>query len=227
MKSPLIILMILVLFVFSACNNKSVEHNTALVDTVDSGEAKMTENATASETGANIRSKNEPYILLKNKEDYSDNFIQGLKELEFKKFELADSLMIIDETDTVQFAMTPKVGEIRVYTGKMGNLAIALTIKRINYTSLEYKIEMVEFGKSSHNSSGQAEIISSFFLGAESNDDEQSGESYFVTEYIDKENDCYTHIRLGDETDLVKIIKNCNGKIKDITLDNFTTLHRK
>ena len=136
-------------------------------------------------------------------------------------------MLLINGKDTAYFPETPKIGKQIILTGRKGNLAISLTVKRINYTTVDYKIEMVEFGKSSHNSSGQAEIISSFFLGAESNDDEKSGESYFVTEYIDRENDCYTHIRLGDETDLVKIIKNCNGKIKDITLDNFTTLHRK
>ena len=87
---------------------------------------------------------------------------------------------------------------------------------------------MVEFGKTSYTQTSQADIISSFFFGPESNIDEQTGEGYFVTEYTDnRANNCATHIRFGDENELAKIMKYCNGKIKDITLDNFVTLHRK
>jgi len=167
-------------------------------------------------------------IVIKNKADYSEHFIQGLKELGFQKIELKDSLLIIDNKDTVLFSDTPKIGEARVYTGKKGNLAIAVTVKRSNYTTVDYQIEMVEFGKTSHTQSGQADIISSFFFGPESNINEQTGEGYFVTEYTDNRADnCATHIRIGDENELAKIIKYCNGKIKDITLENFTTLHKK
>jgi hypothetical protein len=167
-------------------------------------------------------------IVIKNKADYSEHFIQGLKELGFQKIELKDSLLIIDNKDTVLFSKTPKIGELSVYTGKKGNLAIAVTVKRINYTTVDYQIEMVEFGKTSHTQSGQADIISSFFFGPESNINEQTGEGYFVTEYTDNRADnCATQIRIGDENELAKIIKYCNGKIKDITLENFTTLHKK
>jgi hypothetical protein len=124
--------------------------------------------------------------------------------------------------------MTPALGEQRVYSGREGDLAVALTVKRVNYTTVAYKIEMVEFGKSSHNQSGQADMVSSFFLGTESDEDVQTGEGYFVTEYIEsRDKDCYTHIRLGDDNERAKIIKTCNGKIRDITLDNFKTLRRK
>ena len=167
-------------------------------------------------------------IVIKNKAAYSEHFVQGLKELGFQKIELKDSLLIIDNKDTVLFSDTPKIGEARVYTGKQGNLAIAVTVKRINYTTVDYRIEMVEFGKANHTQSGQADIISSFFFGPESNIDEQTGEGYFVTEYTDNRADnCATQIRIGDENDLAKIIKYCNGKIKDITLENFTRLHKK
>lgn len=175
-----------------------------------------------------IKDKKETEIVIKNQADYSEKFIQGLKELGYKKFELIDSLLITDNKDTIAFSQTPKIGELRVYTGRLDNLAIALTVKRINYTTVDYKIEMVDFGKTSHNQTGKADIISSFFLGTESNEDERTGDRYFVTEYTDnRENNCCIHIRLGEENELAKVIKNCNGKIKDITLDNFTTLHKK
>ncbi len=176
----------------------------------------------------NVGPTHDTEIVIKNKAAYSEHFVQGLKELGFQKIELIDSLLIIDNKDTVLFSDTPKIGEARVYTGKEGNLAIAVTVKRSNYTTVDYQIEMVEFGKTSHTQTGQADIISSFFFGPESNIDEQTGVGYFVTEYTDnRANNCATHIRIGDENELAKIIKYCNGKIKDITLENFTTLHKK
>lgn len=178
--------------------------------------------------GHNNSGKTEIEIVVKNKADYSEKFIQGLKELDYKKIELIDSLLIIENTDTITFSQTPKMGEERVYTGRQDDLAIAVTVKRINYTTIDYKIEMVEFGKSNYLQNGQADIASSFFFGAESDEYGLTGEAYFVTEYADyRKDNCYTFIRIGDDNNLAKIIQNCNGKIKDITLENFTTLHRK
>ncbi len=113
-------------------------------------------------------------IVVKNKADYSEHFIQGLQELGFQK------------------------------------------------------IEMVEFGKANHTQTGQADNSSGFFFGPESNIDKQTGVGYFVTEYTDnRAKNCATQIRIGDENELAQIIKYCNGNIKDITLENFTTLHKK
>lgn len=220
------ILIIIIGLTFVACNNSASDNKSILIssDTIKSASVDSL-NVDENEVTSN---KKETEIIIKNKSDYSEKFIQGLKELGYRKIELKDSLLIIDSKDTAVFSKTPKIGEYRVYTGIQDNLAIAVSVKRINYTTVNYKIEMVEFGKTSHNQSGQADLISSFFFGAESNEDERTGEGYFVTEYTDnRENNCYTHIRLGDEKELANIIKNCNGKIKDITLENFRTLHRK
>jgi hypothetical protein len=174
----------------------------------------------------------EPGIAIKNKTDYSDKFIAGLKKLSgYKTFQLDNNRMIINGKDTAVFPGIPELQKYFVFTGRKENLAIALTFTRINYTTIDYKIEMVEFGKTNHNESGKADIIPTFFLGSES-DESRSGEAYFVTEFIDeKENNCHTYIRIGIENgkrDLsAKIIKNCNGKIMDVTLDNFPTLQEK
>lgn len=93
-------------------------------------------------------------IVVKNKVDYSENFIQGLRELGYEKFELRDSLLLINGKDTAYFPETSRIGKQMILTGRKGNLAIALTVRRINYTTVDYNIEMVEFGKSSHNQSG-------------------------------------------------------------------------
>jgi hypothetical protein len=173
----------------------------------------------------------EPKIEMNNSSLYSISFIEELKKQSgYECFALKDSVMIVNKTDTFTFPASPKIGEQMILTGKKGKLAIALTLKRVNYTSIDYKIEMVEFGKTNHIQSGQAHIPSNFFLGDESDEDIITGLSYSVNQFIDnREKDCYAHIRLGElnKSIVAKLIKNCNGKITDITLDNFTILQVK
>lgn len=167
-------------------------------------------------------------IVIKNKEDYSENFISGLKNLGYKNFRLIDSLLIIDKKDSFVFSKSPKIGEQRTYIGSQDNITIKITVNRINYTTIDYRINMIESGKVAYNQSGKADIISTFFLGTETDEIERTGETYSVEEFIDqKTNNCYTKIRIGDDNKCAKLVKNCNENIKDITLDNFTTLYKK
>ncbi len=180
-----------------------------------------------------VEKSQETEIIVKHKSAYSENFIQELRELGYEKFELIDSLLIIEDRDTAYFPAIPEIGKYQVLTGRIDDLTIAVSVERQNYTTINYKVEMVEFGNAIHLESGQADIGSAFFYGAESNTSERTCLSYFVTEYSDyKEGDCYTYIRLGYEEQtgpylLGKLIKNCNGQLSEITLDNFPTLIEK
>jgi len=188
-----------------------------------------------SETGEKTTEKiKQPEIVIENKSDYSKKFIDGLKEISYYgKFNLKDNLLVIDDTDTTYFNETPKIGKFITLTGEKKGLKIIINIKRINYTTIDYKIEMFTSGTLKHSQVGHAEIASSFFLGDESDESEKSGVSYYVTEFSElRENDCYTYIRLGYEEGtgsylLGKLVKNCNGDIHEITLDNFPTLIEK
>ena len=214
-----------------ACNNSAI-HNKSLSPPSDTIKTVSVDSLNIEKNEVSLN-KIKTEIVVKNKSDYSENFIQGLRELGYEKFELKDSLLIINGKDTSYFPETPEIGKEIVLTGRKENLAIALTVKRINYTTVDYKIEMVEFGKTSHNQSGKADIISSFFFGTESDQSEKTGNEYFVTAFTEyKDKDCYTFIRLGYEEEtgpflLGKLKKNCNGKIMDIDLDNFITLIEK
>ncbi|WP_445456645.1 YARHG domain-containing protein [Flavobacterium sp. HNIBRBA15423] len=126
----------------------------------------------------------------------------------------------------------PEKNKRIVLTAKQDNLSIALVVKRINEKTIEYSIEMVESGKNNYTKKGFASVSDGPYLGSESDESSVSGISYFCDEYIDTNGDCYINIRLGKEEEsgnhlLGKIIKNCNDKIKDITLDNFPTLIEK
>lgn len=172
--------------------------------------------------------KKETVVIVKDKNDYSATFLSDLRKSMFKKIELLDSLLIIESRDTIQFASEPVFGESVLYTGKKDNLVIALTLTRKNYTTVSYKLEMVEFGKASFNKTGEADVSSSFYLGSESDEDAQTGELYFVAEYSSHDADnCDIHIRVSVEKKRCKLIKTCNGKIRDINLNTFPALVEK
>jgi hypothetical protein len=182
----------------------------------------------------NLVNEKEPEVTVERKSDYSEEFVKGLKQIAgYRKFVLKDSLFIVDDTDTIYFPQIPRIGKRIVLTGRKDSLAVAVTVKRFNYTTVDYKIEMVGLNGTNYQQSGQANIISSFFLGSESNESEGTGIEYFVTEFIDsRDNGCNTFIRLGVEEEtgpylLGTLKKNCNGKIQDLTLNNFTTLMEK
>ncbi len=91
---------------------------------------------------------------------------------------------------------------------------------------------MVEFGKTSEKFEGQATIVPIFYWGSESDENPKTGVSYPVAEYLDfQDEECYMSIRLGkDEKSpylLGHLIKNCNGEIRDIKLDDFTIFIEK
>jgi len=180
----------------------------------------------------NKTEQKEAIVIVKNESDYSEKFINGLKKMNgFGDFKLTDNFLILKNKDTIEFPNKPEINKRIVLTAIKDNLAIALKIKRINQVSIEYVIEMTQYGKSSFKSNGIAQISSSFFLGSESDTYEATGNSYFSTSYQNENGECFTYIRLGtqDKTPylLGKLIKNCNGKIKEINLENFPTLREK
>lgn len=221
----------LVLFVLAGCEtDKSINMEPELSDEVgsekvDFGQKVIEQSNSISEIVGNS-------IYVKDSSDYSMSFLNAMKESGMDNVSLVDSFLILNRTDTVVFPQIPKVGKKTILTAKKDNLAIALRIKRINQTTIDYKIEMVEFGKASYNYKGQADLIPRFYFGAETDESSLSGFSYLSTEFSINQDSCYTYIRLGREENsgkylLGKIIKNCNGKIRDIDLDNFPTLIEK
>ena len=173
------------------------------------------------------KAKEPTKLIVKDKNDYSATFLEELRKSQFEKIELRDSLLIIEERDTIEFYAAPVFGESIVYTGGKDKLVIALTITRKNYTTLTYHLEMVEFGKASYEEDGEAHVSSGFFFGSES-EETPEGELYFVDEYSNQKADnCSIQIRLSDEKHSCRLTKSCNGKLRDINRRNFPVLREK
>lgn len=176
--------------------------------------------------------KKDNVVFIKDRLDYSVTFLKEIEKSGMDNVSLVDNILILEDNDTIIFPHTPIIGKKTVLTGKKDELAISLTIERINQTTIYYKIEMVEFGNANYTYEGQADLHPRFYFGPETDESSVSGISYLSTEFSDEQDSCYTNIRLGREEGsgpylLGKIIKNCNGKLKDIELDNFPTLIEK
>lgn len=173
-------------------------------------------------------------VFVDNPAFYSAPFLQELEAIDFyEKVELTDGQMIINEKDTILLPTIPKQNYERIFRGERDSLSVILTIRRVNRTAIEYQAEMADFGKWTYLGRGIVHLSPAFYLGTESDVDELTGASYFSTEYQEEKDSCLTSIRIGQPEDsknspyLIKLIKNCNGKIRDIDLENFPTLREK
>ena len=80
-----------------------------------------------------------------------------------------------------------------------------------------------------NNKSGRATLGSLFFLGSETDDDDETGDGYLSVEYWDNSGDCSFAIRIGEKDDKgklrAKIKLYCkDDKLKNIGLDDNPTL---
>jgi hypothetical protein len=212
-------------FAFIACQNTkpSTDENPAIDSTNLSAERQEVEKAEIIE---------EPKDTTP---DYSEEFLKSFENMKqnFGEMELKGEKILMGENGHTFFPEEPLKGKTYVLTAIQDQkLAISVTVKRINYSTIDYKVEIVEFGKAKHIEEGQAHLSAGFILGDESDESSLSGNYYGATEFFDNKENCSTSIRLGrDETSgnflLGKLIKDCNGEIKDIELDNFPTLIEK
>ncbi len=226
--------------VFSA----TIVHLSSCCDTINSGDTLsendsgkimpyLCDDSSALRSVINEDSDSARVIFESDPTLYSERFINGLKEYGgYKSFTIKDSTICMERAGECEvFPDIPKIGTEFLLTGKKDHLAIALKVQRINYTTIDYSLEMVEFGNSSHNISGEADIQSLFFLGAEIRYNSYTDEVFFVTEFSDNSKDsCFLKIGLQyDENGTLWgwIDKNCNGKVRDVSSDDFPTLVEK
>jgi hypothetical protein len=228
------------LFVVYSCNEADNRKGESDTDSLSVNELKS-DNREFSEKVENVKtvegSRDSTATLVivnvKNPELYSVNFINEIKSLrEFKEINLSDSFIILNHKDTVIFPDVPVVGKRITLTGYKNNLSIAVHIRRVNYTTVKYKIEMNDNVNGNYEEEGYADLSAGFILAEEIDENDFSGMSCSSYEYSDNKGGCYLSLRLGYEVEkqnllLGKLIKNCNGKIRNIELGDFPTLVEK
>jgi len=163
-------------------------------------------------------------LKIDKESDYSARFIDAIKaQKQFKTIHLAGDSMILENKQSIPFPNVPALGETIQLYGNNAAYDIALKLKRVNYSSIHYRmsIEKPADFKCAHK--GSADLNPFFFLGSETDTNELTGEAYFSLEYSDQKDDCTVNIRIGTTDEgkayLAKVIIYCEGSCSSITLE--------
>lgn len=174
--------------------------------------------------------ENPTKIILHDDSKYSPVFLTDLANLgDIKQIELIDSLLIFEKLDTFQFPLDLPEGKWFHFFAIRQGFAYSLDLKQINYTTLKFNLEQRMAGQILDQLTGEAHLNAGFFIGSESDEDDQTGISYFSNDYYFEDEKCSLNIRLGYDEDIkkVKLSKTCSTGKYDIDLDDCPVLLEK
>lgn len=206
----------LLAFVFglSSCNNQTTKK------TADQNSVDTLQTVSADKQRADI--------YIKDKSQYDQTFIEELSEFN-EPIKLIDNYVLIGQ-DTVYFPEELQLNKEIIFKGTKELKNFALTVTRTNLTSLNYNFQLFDKDtKLINNKSGKATMGALFFLGSETDDDDETGEAYLSVEYWDNSPNGSFAIRIGEKDDngklRAKIKLYCKDhKSKNIDLDDNPTL---
>lgn len=208
------ICILVVVFGFLGCNSQTTTK-----------EANVNFSDTLQKTASADKQKKTVYI--KDPSKYDQSFIEGLSEYN-EPLQLIDNYILV-ENDTVYFPEDLQLKKETVFKGIKDFKSFILSVKRTNLTSLQYNFELFDNNKLVYNKAGKASIESLFFLGAETDEDDQTGDGYLSIEYWDYSSNCTFSIRIGEKDEngklRAKIKLDCqDDKIEKIDLEDNPTL---
>lgn len=164
------------------------------------------------------KEKERQNIYIKDYTKYSIYFLDELLDMNFNKtVKLIDNYIIIGK-DTTNFPSVLKINQETVFKATKDKIYYDLRVKRVNETTLEFKLNIIDTEKKiGYAETGKATLKSTFFLAPEVDLDEQTGEKYGSYEYLKKNNDNWLSIRIGIE-------KDSNGRLRAIVTSGFNDM---
>lgn len=174
-----------------SCNNKATEQDLDKIpiDTVQ----EVPEN------------KHRQDIIIRDKSQYGQSFIDGLSGYD-EPLQLVENYLLVGQ-DTVYFPEEVPRNSKTLFKGTKDQKSFVLAVTRTNLTNLDYTFQLLDKdGRPIESRSGTAVLGSLFFLGSETDDDDETGEGYLSAEYSDPSPDCSFAIRIGE--------KDGNGKLR-------------
>lgn len=219
-----VLLFIIPVFVLSSCSCGKKEKDLA--------EEQDTALAPFALTDTIISKKDFPLVLSDSNwtRNYSIDFFKGYKNSKYKRIQLSDQLIVLDQSDSAAFPDIPDIGKKFKLKATYRETTIHLDFIRKNYTTIHYNLEFHHPRKKKLQFAGIAHLHPDFFLRIDSDRSTTSGATYDIIEFTDNtQKKCPTDIRVGYEEISgsgmqVKIFKKCNGSFGDINADNFPTL---
>ena len=201
-------------FGLCSCNDKTAE-KTADQNSLDTLQTVSAE-------------KHQRETTIKDKSQYDQSFIEGLSEYN-EPLKLIENYILVGQ-DTVYFPEDLQLNKETIFKGTKDKKNFVLSVTRTNLTSLNYTFQILDKdSRAINNKSGRATLGSLFFLGSETDDDDETGDGYLSVEYWDNSGDCSFAIRIGEKDDKgklrAKIKLYCkDDKLKNIGLDDNPTL---
>ena len=152
---------------------------------------------------SSCQEKGSPYAKDAKTPKHSEEFKAGLRGYN-KKVKLVKNYLV-SEGDTVMFPEYLALGKDYVLKGSRNDTGYQLTLNRVNLTSLDYSVVIInKGGETLGEVEGQADIYHLFFLGAETFEDEQ-GNAYLADIYGDHKNNCHLKILLAEENGILVV----------------------
>lgn len=166
-------------------------------------------------------------IYVKDLQQYGSAFVAELKQSGFaKRYALEDSLLIFNGTDTAYFPNDLPMGKQVELTAQRNDSTWILHLLRKNYVTVAYRFQLLK-QEPLLMLSGEAELGPLFFLGAETDTDDRTGDGYLSVEYRAASDSCQVIIRIGttDPGDLLgKLVILCPARGLNMKLDDAPTL---
>lgn len=141
-------------------------------------------------------------FFIKDESMYSQTFLTEFKARHsvYETVSLIDDTIIVNN-DRVGLIIIPTdlpLNQQVTYTKTEESKKQVLTVKRINYSTLEYSYYEVSNGQKTNERQGTADLEPVFYFGAEGTFEDEDENIYGMNEYIDNsEKDCWTYIYVG------------------------------
>lgn len=147
-------------------------------------------------------------LVIKDESKYSQSFISSLKhflesDANIDGAELVDSVVVLlhqQQKLPIKFPSYPKMNRRYTFTANAGTAFYELSLRRVNYSDVEYHIVLKDGLEPVHDSDGVASISPGFINAAEIYEDELSGIAYPVYVYETDLADCSTSLAIGTLT---------------------------
>jgi hypothetical protein len=149
-----------------------------------------------------VKEQKETVFFIKNESMYSPSFLTEFKA----RHSVYETVSLIDDTIIVN---NDRVGHILIPTDLSLNQQVtykntengfkqSLTVKRINYSTLEYNYHEESNSQKTNIRQGKADLEPVFYFGAEGTFEDENENVYGMNEYIDNlKKDCWTTIYIG------------------------------
>lgn len=149
-----------------------------------------------------VSEEKETVFFIKNESMYSTNFLTEFKARHsvYQTVSLIDDTIIInnDRTGHIIIPTDLPLNQQVTYQKAENNKKQVLTLKRINYSTLEYNYYEETNGQVMITRKGEADLAPVFYFGVEGTFEDENENIYGMNEYRDySEKDCYTWIYVG------------------------------